>query len=120
MKSNQSNNSYTNSKNKKNIDPLKALLQPELMDQPTAKLSDHLLHASMTSYRVSYSKKYRKEERLGKAIIAVLIFFNLMMLVKLNPFGTNPILLSGILTSVILIVGYGLFYLTRFFRPLVK
>ena len=94
-------------------DPLADLLKPELLDVPSAKFSNQLLHASMTSYRISYSKKYEKEERLGKVIIAVLIFFNLMMLVKLKPFGTDSILLIGVLASVIIAFGYSMHYLIR-------
>lgn len=99
-------------KMKKN-DPLADLLKQELLNVPSAKFTDQLLHASVTSYRVSYSKKYKKEERLGKAIIAVLIFCNLMMLVKLKPFGAETALLIGVLGFVIVLFGYTLHYLTR-------
>jgi len=79
----------------KNADQLTSLFTQELLDIPSAEFSDKLLHVSMTSYKMSYSIKYRKEERLGKIIIVILIFFNLMMLYILNPFGMhNAVLLS--------------------------
>lgn len=82
-------------KKTKNADPLTSLFTQEQLDMPTAEFSDRLLHVSMTSYKMSYSTKYRKEERLGKFIIVMLIFFNLMMLYMLNPFGMhNAVLLS--------------------------
>ncbi|QIH31473.1 MULTISPECIES: hypothetical protein [Sphingobacterium] len=94
-------------------DPLADLLKQEILDTPSAKFSDQLLQASMNSYRVSYGKRYQKEERLGKVISAILIFFNLMLLVKLKPFGSDSALLIGILAAVIAIFGYSMHYLTR-------
>ncbi|UZJ64500.1 hypothetical protein OKW96_19365 [Sphingobacterium sp. KU25419] len=58
----------------KENDPLASLINKELMDIPSAEFSDQLFHASMTSYKVSYSIKYRKQERLGKIIMLVLVF----------------------------------------------
>jgi len=104
----------------KNIDPLAELLKQELLDAPSAKFSDQLLHASMTSYRISYSKRYQKEERLGKVILAVLIFFNLMILVELNPFGADSALLIGVLASVLLVFGCCIHYLTQYPRAIIK
>lgn len=75
----------------KEVDPLVTLLKEELMDVPSAHFSDKLLHAAMTSYRISYGEKYKKEEWLGKAIMLILIFFNLMMLYLLKPFTVEPV-----------------------------
>lgn len=82
-------------------DQLASLFTQELMDLPSAEFSDKLLHVSMTSYKISYSTKYRKEERLGKIIIIILIFFNLMMLYILNPFGMHDAVLLSLLAFVV-------------------
>jgi len=108
-----------NTKDKK-TDPLKSLLQQNLMDTPPADFSDRLLHASMASYRVSYSKKYQKEERLGKSILVILISFNLMMLVKLRPFGVDPVLVIGIFALLIFLLAFGVHYLNRKLRAVTK
>lgn len=85
----------------KENDPLASLINKELMDVPSAEFSDQLCHVSMTSYKVSYSVKYRKQERLGKIIMLVLVFFNLMMLYRLNPFNLSPVVsLSFLATGV--------------------
>ncbi|MCX2452045.1 hypothetical protein OQX61_12305 [Pedobacter sp. PLR] len=86
------------------VDPLAGLVKEELMDVPSAEFSDKLLHASMTSYRISYSTRYRKEERLGKAILVILIFFNVMMFYRLNLFDINP---GWLLISLPFVVGLG-------------
>lgn len=92
----------------KEADQLADLLKPELMDVPSAEFSDKLLHASMTSYRLSYDTKYRKEERLGKVIIVLLIFFNLMMLYLLKPLAINlTINPVWLLVSVPFLIGLG-------------
>lgn len=88
----------------KNADQLTSLLKPELLDTPSVAFSDKLLHASITSYRMSYSTKYKKEERLGKMIMLVLLFFNLMMLYILNPFAMHHTVLLSLLA---LVVGVG-------------
>jgi len=99
--------------NDKKTDPLKSLLQQNLMDTPPAGFSDRLLQASMASYRVRYSKKYQKEERLGKVILVILIFFNLVMLVKLRPFGVDPVLVIGIFVLLIFLFAFGVHYIIR-------
>jgi len=108
-----------NTKDKK-TDPLKCLLQQNVMDTPTADFSDKLLHASMASYRVSYSKKYQKEERLGKVILVILISFNLMMLIKLRPFGVDPVMVVGIFALLMFLFAFGVHYLTRKLRAVNK
>jgi len=75
----------------KENDPLTNLLNRELMDVPSSEFSDKLLHSSIASYKVSYRIKYLKQERLGKIIMLVLIFFNLMMLHILNPLKLSTI-----------------------------
>lgn len=86
------------------IDPLAELLKKELMDVPSVEFSDKLLHAAMACYRLSYSKLYQKEERLGKAILVILIFFNVMMFYRLNLFEVN---LAGLMMALPLALGLG-------------
>lgn len=100
---------------KKNADPLSGLLKSGLMESPSADFSAKLLQASMDSYRISYSRKYRKEEKLGKAIIGVLLFFNLMLLFKLIPLDIFPLWLTGIVICCILPV-----LLIKKTRPFIK
>lgn len=75
------------------------------MNVPSAEFSEKLLHAAMTSYRISYSTKYRKEERLGKVILGTLIFFNVMMFYRLNLFDITP---KWLLISLPFAVGLGI------------
>lgn len=75
----------------KENDPLINVITKELMDVPSSEFSAKLLQTSIASYKVSYSIKYRKEERLGKIIMLVLIFFNLMTLYILNPLNLTPV-----------------------------
>lgn len=86
----------------KDVDPLASVLKEELVVIPSAELSDKLLHVSMTSYRISYSTSYQKEERLGKAILVILIFFNVMMFYRLELFNINT---SWLLISLPFVVG---------------
>ncbi|UIR56661.1 hypothetical protein LZQ00_02325 [Sphingobacterium sp. SRCM116780] len=88
----------------KENDQLAVLLKQELMDIPSAEFSDKLLRTSMNSYSISYSTKYRKEERLGKVIMIILVFFNFMMLYLLKPLGMHPAILLSFLA---LAVGIG-------------
>jgi len=81
----------------KNADQLTSLFTQELLDTPSTEFSDKLLHVSMTSYRIGYNMKYRKEERLGKIILVILVFFNLMMLYILNPFDMHDAILLSLL-----------------------
>ena len=92
-------------KNEKLIeaDALANLLKKEMVDVPSAQFSDKLLHALLTNYRVSYSTKYQKEERLGKIIIVILIFLNLMMLYLLKPFNINATWLLVAMSFVIVL-----------------
>ncbi|WP_199121527.1 hypothetical protein [Pedobacter sp. ASV28] len=89
-------------KTSKEINQLATLLKKE-MDIPSAQYSSNLLHVAMASYRVSYRTKYKKEERLGKIIIGILIFFNLMMLYLLKPFTINPAILLACLVALVTI-----------------
>lgn len=97
----------------KENDPLAKLITQKLMDVPSSEFSDKLLHTSIASYKVSYGIKYRKQERLGKIIMIVLIFLNLMTLHILNPLNLAPV------TSFFFLVGgvfVGLLFLWMILR----
>ncbi|MBT2564710.1 hypothetical protein J7E50_19435 [Pedobacter sp. ISL-68] len=69
----------------KELDPLKELLKEHGAIAPSEGFSLRLMNAVVTSYKFSYSKQYRKQERLGKWIILVLIACSLLIFVELKP-----------------------------------
>ena len=71
---------------------LKQLLAETDMEQPSPQFADRLVHRMVHSYKPKYATIYKKEERLGKAIILVLITFNLLLFYKLDPFIVQPAL----------------------------
>lgn len=81
---------------------LAALLNEEAMDTPSVELSEKLLQLSINNYQLRYQTRYKKEERLGKAIIAILLFFNGMMLYLLKPFTFDVL---SLLVFIILLSG---------------
>lgn len=86
-------------------DRLITMLKKSELDKPLDRFSERLIYMVVNSYKQSYANKYKKEEWLGKCILAILIFFNLLMLYFLNPFNIEPVLsisISGF------IFGFGL------------
>lgn len=75
-------------------DRLRQLIKEVGLEKPTTEFSQRLAHVVVTShaYRQSYATKYKKQDWVGKCIIIVLIALNGLMLVKLNPFRTQPVL----------------------------
>ena len=69
----------------KEIDILKELLKEHGTLVPSEGFSLRLMNAVIASYKFSYSKQYRKQERLGKWIIFVLIACSLLIFVELKP-----------------------------------
>lgn len=69
----------------KGVDQLKELLKQHGTETPSAGFSLRLMNAVTTSYKLSYSKKYRKQEKLGKWIIGVLIPCSVSVFIKLEP-----------------------------------
>lgn len=61
------------------------LLKQHGKETPSPGFSLRLINVVTTSYKLSYSKKYRKQERLGKWIIGVLIACSLLVFIELKP-----------------------------------
>ena len=69
----------------KNIDPLKELVKKHGILIPPEEFSSRLMNAVVTRYKFNYSKQYRKQERLGKWIIAVLVTCSMLIFINLRP-----------------------------------
>ncbi|SDM26633.1 hypothetical protein [Pedobacter antarcticus] len=66
-------------------EPLYPILQKYGKDQPSAQFSKRLKYITFQSYKVKYSVVYKKEERLGKWIIAMVIVSCLLIIYQMNP-----------------------------------
>ncbi len=100
-------------KDKQNIDPLKKMVQDYGLIRPSEEFSKRLQNAVITGYRLSYSRTYLKQERLGKGIIAVLLTSALIIFLDLR-----PTLETMEMIVPILILAIGLFSLIMMFRRL--
>jgi len=69
----------------KRANQLKELLKQHGKETPSPRFSLRLINVVTTSYKLSYSKKYRKQERFGKWIIGVLIACSLLVFIELKP-----------------------------------
>ncbi|WP_316780126.1 hypothetical protein [Pedobacter antarcticus] len=76
-------------------DPLYPILQKYGTEQPSAQFSKRLKYITFQSYKVKYSVVYKREERLGKWIITVVILSCLLIFCQMNPFR----LAAGIMIS---------------------
>ena len=65
-------------------DPLKRVLKQYGTTPPSEQFAARLKHMVVTSYKLSYSRRYRKEERLGKWIIGILILSCVLILLEMN------------------------------------
>ena len=74
----------TMKKNDQSPDRLQTVLKRYGTESPSAAFSARLTHRVVTSHKISYARRYRKEERLGKCIIGVLISCCLLVLVEMN------------------------------------
>jgi hypothetical protein len=76
-------------------DPLYPILQKYGAEQASVQFSKRLKYITFQRYKVKYSVVYKREERLGKWIITVLILSCLLILYQMNPFH----LTAGIMIS---------------------
>ncbi len=65
-------------------DPLKRVLTQYGTTPPSEQFAARLKYMVVTSYKISYSRRYRKEERLGKWIIGVLMLSCVLILSEMN------------------------------------
>lgn len=84
-------------------DPLKRVLKRYGTTPPSEQFAARLKNRVVTSYKISYSRRYRKEERLGKWIIGVLILSCVLILIDM----TLPLMAIQMLIPV-LSLGVGL------------
>jgi len=75
-------------------DRLRQLVKEAGLEESSAEFSRRLAHQVLTShaYRRNSTSDYKKQEWMGKAIILVLVALNGFMLLKLDPFQTQPVL----------------------------
>lgn len=90
---------------KRTSDRLSALMKERGLDAAPERLSDRLVDIAVRSYKSNYSMRYKKEERIGKGILFVLVLLNLWMLYVLLPGAIHPALLAGMAA---LAVGLGI------------
>src|SRR5688572_25289253 len=72
-----------------NEEELIALLKESELEKPSEEFSNRLSHMVVQGYKKPVIK-YKAEKWLGKFILSVLIFFNLLFLYYLNPFSVQP------------------------------
>jgi hypothetical protein len=78
--------------NKTNIDEkeLIAILKESGLEKPTKEFSDRLSYIIVQGYKRNPAVEYKAEKWLGKFILSVLVFFNLLFFYYLNPFSVQP------------------------------
>lgn len=78
--------------NKTNINDkeLMTILKESGLEKPTNEFSDRLCYAIVQGYKKNPVVEYKAEKWLGKFILSVLVFFNLLFLYYLNPFSVQP------------------------------
>lgn len=78
------------SKTNINEKELIALLKENGLEKPTEEFSKRLSYVIIQRYKQNQAMEYKAEKWLGKFILSVLIFFNLLFLYYLNPFSVQP------------------------------
>lgn len=78
--------------NKTNIneEKLMTILKESGLEKPTNEFSDRLSYTIVQGYKKNPVVEYKAEKWLGKFILSVLVFFNLLFLYYLNPFFVHP------------------------------
>ncbi|MBX3239808.1 MAG: hypothetical protein KIT80_21165 [Chitinophagaceae bacterium] len=78
--------------NKTNINEkeLTTLLKESGLEKPTEEFSKRLSYMVTQRYKQNPAMEYKAEKWLGRFILSVLIFFNLLFLYYLNPFSIQP------------------------------
>jgi hypothetical protein len=72
-----------------NEEELIALIKESELEKPTEEFSNRLSHIVVQGYKRPVTE-YKAEKWLGKFILSVLVFFNLLFLYYLNPFSVQP------------------------------
>ncbi len=82
-------------------DRLATMLKETGLDEPSEHFSGQLRRYITQRYKRDYALEYKREEWLGKLILAVLVLFNLLMLYYLGAFNVSPVFFIG-MTAFIL------------------
>ena len=72
---------------------IKYILNENGLEHPSPQFTNRLTHLVVHSYKRNYQAVYKKDERLGKVILVILVGSNLLMLYLLNPFSLQPMVL---------------------------
>jgi hypothetical protein len=78
-----------------------AVLKESGAEKPTKEFSDRLSYIIVQQYKRNPSKEYKAEKWLGKFILSVLVFFNLLFFYYLNPFSVHPELFISVVAFVL-------------------
>ncbi len=89
------------SSNKQNNDKLTRLIKEGGLEQPSKQFSENLSYLIATKYKKNHLPQYTVGRWLGKCILAVLVFFNVLLLYYLNPFAVQPVITMSITAFVI-------------------
>lgn len=65
-------------------DPLKEVLKQYGTTPPSEQFAARLKNMVVTSHKISYSRRYHKEERLGKWIIGFLVISCVLILLEMR------------------------------------
>jgi hypothetical protein len=66
------------------------ILKESGLEKPSGQFSDLLTQMIVQRYKRNAAMEYKAEKWLGKFILSVLVFFNLLFLYYLNPFSVQP------------------------------
>ncbi|KAA2244439.1 hypothetical protein F0L74_00175 [Chitinophaga agrisoli] len=89
------------SSNKEHNDKLARLIKENGLEQPSGQFSENLSYLIAMTYKKRRLPPYTAGKWLGKCILAVLVFFNMLLLYYLNPFAAQPVVTMAIAAFVI-------------------
>ena len=78
-----------------------AILKEDGMEKPSSQFSIHLTQSVVRKYGGCRPAEFKAAKWLGKAILSVLVFFNLLFLYFLNPFSVQPVLFIAVAAFVL-------------------
>ena len=78
-----------------------ALLKESGLEKPSELFSERLTYRVVHPQRRQFATETKAEKWLGKFILSVLVFFNLLFLYYLNPFTIQPGLFISVAAFVV-------------------
>lgn len=82
-------------------DELIRMLKERGLEKPSAQFSNHLTKLVVQRYKKSQAVEYTAGSWLGKFILSVLVFFNLLLFYYLKPFSVQPVFFISITAFVL-------------------